>query len=667
MPDFNPTQSGDFDDGATYGNTSPGVEGTDYPGSGDTLTVSGTYTITVPSDYSGTGCGAISLSGTNSSNKCVFINQSEDAFNSLGDVTCANNYCTVRNQGLWDLNNNDILFPDSADNLFECYGDDKDSRARFISTGAGTSIIQRSTGVSARCNVNIQYADFVDTGIKLGNNYAPDGLSFVIDDATFTDAPYCIFGGVTRAGTFTFKNITFYGSAVAANGTAFLLDIDWTTGGTTFDIEKIAIAYAERRIVSIRGDGAHMGLDTWVMENVSLDNTSKESNDSTYSGCLYTCTDTTNFSGKGISGADTMDGCYFYSDADNVHFGLTGDTITDNVCECAATSGDGHDIIFVSSSDITITGNIVTTKRAAVFINALGSAQSGDIDCNHNTIHGPYAGSLNTYGALARTESGGSFTGTNVGFHSNIIHNTSGVDTDVRGFNMSNLSTIDQITFMENNFWHDVGAPYHLVTHTSLTPGVSVNYGSDDQTGVDGGFVDPDRNLADWDAEEGSGTGTAAAGIDYLLEGLNGYDPVDKTHKTSLEVTERPSDLVTYVRDGFKVTNSAFENAGYDGVTVGAMEYQAPQVDSDTVIQGQQLAAYRAVSSTTNSFNEDAMAAFGVELGDTNGTYNELLARYLQSKLSSSTNSLPDLMAEAAADRGVSRFQEISDITAVGS
>lgn len=44
---FTSTQTGDWNDGATWGNTSPGVKGTDWPGSaGDTFTIADTHTVT---------------------------------------------------------------------------------------------------------------------------------------------------------------------------------------------------------------------------------------------------------------------------------------------------------------------------------------------------------------------------------------------------------------------------------------------------------------------------------------------------------------------------------------------------------------------------------------------------------------------------------------------
>lgn len=55
---FNDAASGSWNDGATWGNTSPGVAGIDYPGAGDTVTInSGTVTLTADA-----ACGDITIS-----------------------------------------------------------------------------------------------------------------------------------------------------------------------------------------------------------------------------------------------------------------------------------------------------------------------------------------------------------------------------------------------------------------------------------------------------------------------------------------------------------------------------------------------------------------------------------------------------------------------------
>ncbi|PIQ88793.1 MAG: hypothetical protein COV72_05810, partial [Candidatus Omnitrophica bacterium CG11_big_fil_rev_8_21_14_0_20_42_13] len=46
---FNDAASGNWNDGATWGNASPGVEGTDYPGAGDDVTID-SHTVTLAAD-----------------------------------------------------------------------------------------------------------------------------------------------------------------------------------------------------------------------------------------------------------------------------------------------------------------------------------------------------------------------------------------------------------------------------------------------------------------------------------------------------------------------------------------------------------------------------------------------------------------------------------------
>ncbi len=84
-------------------------------------------------------------------------------------------------------------------------------------------------------------------------------------------------------------------------------------------------------------------------------------------------------------------------------------------------------------------------------------------------------------------------------------------------------------------------------------------------------------------------------------------------------------------------------------------------------IQGKKQGRYRAAAATASGFNSDWIAAMRADLVDDSGSINELAIRWLQQKLSSSTTSLPSLLAEAAADRGVSRWQEIDNPTAIGT
>jgi hypothetical protein len=76
-------------------------------------------------------------------------------------------------------------------------------------------------------------------------------------------------------------------------------------------------------------------------------------------------------------------------------------------------------------------------------------------------------------------------------------------------------------------------------------------------------FVDSTRNLGKWAVARGYSA--SASPITQTSDAL-----------TALQAdTTRIADLVTYVRAGFVVQNSALNNAGHDAATIGAMGYQA--------------------------------------------------------------------------------------------
>lgn len=93
-------------------------------------------------------------------------------------------------------------------------------------------------------------------------------------------------------------------------------------------------------------------------------------------------------------------------------------------------------------------------------------------------------------------------------------------------------------------------------------------------------FVDRTRNLPTWDAALG-GPGTAANAIAELAKR---NDPTGYNTAYSIEA------LVDWVRGGFDVTDSSLEDAGHDGVTIGAGAYVASGV-SGTATVGLALAA----------------------------------------------------------------------------
>jgi hypothetical protein len=106
--------------------------------------------------------------------------------------------------------------------------------------------------------------------------------------------------------------------------------------------------------------------------------------------------------------------------------------------------------------------------------------------------------------------------------------------------------------------------------------------------------------------------------------------------------------------------------ATFDAVITGELSQQYFPDDSYSN-QGNQQGAFRALSLTTLDYNGDFIAAMQADLADDSGNINGLMIRWLQQKLSSSNQSLPGLMVEAAIDRGVSRWQEILNPLEIGT
>jgi hypothetical protein len=111
-----------------------------------------------------------------------------------------------------------------------------------------------------------------------------------------------------------------------------------------------------------------------------------------------------------------------------------------------------------------------------------------------------------------------------------------------------------------NNFYNEAVA--YQATQLTITAGNTTKAvpGSHD-IASDPQFVDETRTLAGWDSANGSGTGTAAAGIAYLL-GINGYRGTPNFDQNSTASPKVPRDLLDWVRAGFAPRNTALKSAG---------------------------------------------------------------------------------------------------------
>ena len=129
----------------------------------------------------------------------------------------------------------------------------------------------------------------------------------------------------------------------------------------------------------------------------------------------------------------------------------------------------------------------------------------------------------------------------------------------------------DVIDTMDYNNYFGYGVNiYYQVTSATKTAGVTVGYGGND-TLLDPSFRDTSRSFATYGGEVGVSE-TSSAVIDYYMQ-INGYTSASNRQVSANANNANVSSLVSWVREGFQPTNSLLENAGHDGVTVGAMPY----------------------------------------------------------------------------------------------
>lgn len=545
---FPSTQTGDINDGGTFGNTSPGVAGTDFPNpaGGDTFTASASHVVTIPSGYttitSGSIVGTLTVNGTFTLDADTTMFDEDAVLLGTSGAINFNTFRIKRDSGQFYKNMTITLSGTSEDH--------------FILTGSG--------------------------GFGEGN------ASYWEPQMIFT---YCDFDSLTE---FSFWD---QASINATDCTFNNLSGNWylRTEGENLDINFVRTKFVDC-VPSTNFIFGTSGSETWTGSGTGI----RGLIDCTFEGCrqlwlgngvgtnnsiiygsVYQHTsppkediefNTSMFyrdSGNDLYpiGNLTYDSCYIYTNVENAHVISNSGWSASNpdpfvvkytIFENAHTTGDGEDVIILDNEAATanIFNNIVMNNRGGVFINSLGGATLADVSAYNNTVYS----SINTYGALARTENTGLFNGTSEVFKNNIGFNK-GTLGDSRFINLQNLTTADQMTYVGYNGLYNmpetIGAYYNVA--------ISGKSFGDDGLGLgdiytDPAFVDPTRNLATWDAYNG-GNGTSLNAITEMLK-LNDHD---------FDPNYTVENLNAHVRGGFAPTNSAYAIASDIGYYIGAV------------------------------------------------------------------------------------------------
>jgi hypothetical protein len=275
-----------------------------------------------------------------------------------------------------------------------------------------------------------------------------------------------------------------------------------------------------------------------------------------------------------IVSSDTTD-CYWLAGLDapgNPHCFVPSAnnlTFSGNIFEFPAAQGAASgECVYTIATGYTVTNNLALAGSDGYCIGAVAhhSTAGGGWTVNHNTAVGRDA-QICTY------EGSDPATPVHATIKSNLVADLSN--------NASALVLYDQFQpgaavddiVLAANATHN--GKYQPAPFTDpITSGVYSGYKARFSSGTPGdnditanpNFVDSTRNFQNWAVYKGA----AASGDSQAV----------KTAAALALLRATPllirTDLIPWVKAGFAPTNATYQNAGHDGVTIGAVEYQAP-------------------------------------------------------------------------------------------
>jgi hypothetical protein len=571
---FFSTRAGNWNDGATWGKTSPGVAGTDYPSSGDYATVVKNTTVTIPSGFSVDPASVTINSGTTLVNQGRLIISGTLTMNpgplSMAQGGAGDTELDVYPGGTLNIASSSVVLNTASGfsiNTLHFWGTSA-SHATISATGGWFK--QGSGGGFDGVDSSWTYVDFTGLGAN-DTMYATSGANFRVSSCTFTDL----------RGTFTLPDLEstvptdryieysdFKGSRadpiIVIGGSSAKLP----TGRNDFFHNTVDSDTTHTTGVNFYVEAASVTIRRNVFRNIFLSEITTPGSDGNTIDNIFISTMNVNApqqtEWKGTS--VTVRGNFFYTESDNPHnwqWDNSTRTVTYNVIEIntAYSRTDDGDVDFecptclISSG--TIAYNIIIGKvESTEFLSMQGNASLRNFTLmHHNTMwfDGTYAV---TQSCFRVGESYGGKAGMFPFIADNICvakssDTSAHVETDL---NVG--AATDKITFMDYNGTNFIaGTPYQSTKSAGT-------YGSHD-TQANPLFVDPTRDLLSWGQSLGT-DGSSSAVITKLLQ-MNsvGADP-------SYDVIP----LMAYIRAGFTPQNAVYKGAGHDGSDLGAVPVQ---------------------------------------------------------------------------------------------
>lgn len=579
------------------------------PGAGDTVTIG--HAVAVSGSRSiGTSGATGTTAVTVSSGASLSINAG--TFDLRGDLLLNNSPLNLAGGVTLKFNSANAATPLSQKYVIQISTNHNQTSARLNINGTSSqrvTIMSDSGGGNGWINdgptggeflqggmITGTFVDFIrigDSSNKCIRQSPTSSASFSLTDATFTNCGR--IGGTYNMGAtcnFVLRRINMTGTVHATDSVRFENGSSYTSGNRIVDD-----CVFDKQVHFYTGLGFTV-TDTYFADTVD----STAGNWLSCSGCLFQKNDNL------LPGGCTN--CYFLYTAatDNPHFmqpnSTTDCAYSNNVFEAPNTVNtlDTGDCILLPSvasvTTYTISGNIVLLSEAGyssgILFNGLGNANWRVVATHNTSILATEPTSIKAaLGGLG--ESFNTAAGQVTSFKSNIGYAASSAQAyllrNVNGAPNNDVVTAANANY--NNAYNVLAGAEGKGYDTPITGSPGAN-----DLAVDPQFFDETRKASKWDISLG-GSGTAA----------NAVTELKKRHLSTYNSNYTIASLRSYVRAGFAPTNVSLQSAGHDGVTIGAVEYQAAGNVSSLVPTAQFVISGGSPTATNTSSKACALGA----------------------------------------------------------
>ena len=575
---FTSVQDGQFDDGATWGNTSPGVGGVDWPIIGDTISVAGDN-VTASGTQACSG-GTVGSSGTLSMSTNSYLNVDTGAlyFSSGSAAFTAGEGAELEftSGADWDVTNGTFTANGTANN-----------RCRFH--GGSGSRMAAITQTNRTGSFNFFFSDLIfdDFSIGKNNNFPQTPVNLIFDDCVIkAKSGNMVLGGssyrpdsvrlsrtdlrvVLSTQTISIFTATSHtpGTEKSITDCTFYSEDDGITTAS-INVNDIDILRPVTKNVKLQQSGSYYGAQYDTGYGHWDDNSEFEADGP--------------FKGKTISTGSRgyrLTNSALWTDQLNAHLisagvvdsvGAFSNESSDNYIESENTGG--VNIHTPASQAFDMVRNVIRGEE----INISGSASqttgiSGQrLNVSNNTVL--ETGNVAAKDTLIVFEGAADpvYTGT-VNVDNNLVqNNTTPTGLIRRGEYTGGGTSIQDIDTARNNYATsdalvDDGANGQTVIATES--GNNLAYSS-------ANFVDTTRTISKY-GQLFHGTGGTIDEMTSEALLINGYDSINETQVVADKSGVDIDDLVAWCRDGYAPQDTTLSTAGYDGGLVGAMPVQS--------------------------------------------------------------------------------------------